>query len=88
MAYTDIIFGIGGLLVGVLAGLFVIKQKKFNEKEVLAKAEKLLVGAKEKNKEIVIQARADVEEKKNNLRRKKRNLLDSSTKWNKRWVLK
>ena len=64
MAYTDIIFGIGGLLVGVLAGLFVIKQKKFNEKEVLAKAEKLLVGAKEKNKEIVIQARADVEEKK------------------------
>ncbi len=51
-------------MVGVLAGLFVIKQKKFNEKEVLAKAEKLLVGAKEKNKEIVIQARADVEEKK------------------------
>ena len=36
MAYTDIIFGIGGLLVGVLMGAFVIKQKKFNEKEVLS----------------------------------------------------
>lgn len=64
MPYIDIIFGVGGAIIGILMGLFVIGQKKFNEKEILAKAEKLLVSAKEKNKEIIAQARIDSENKK------------------------
>ena len=53
----DIILGLTGLAAGSLVGLFVINQRKFNEKELQAKAEKRLNDAKTEGSVLVAKAR-------------------------------
>lgn len=64
MLYTDIIFTVGAGIIGILIGIFVLSQRKFNEKEMLAKTEKLISDAKNKSKITVENARTELEKKK------------------------
>jgi len=58
----DIILGLAGLAAGSLVGLFVIKQGKFNEKELHAKAEKRITDATAEGSILVSKAREHVAE--------------------------
>ncbi|MBI4995290.1 HD domain-containing protein [Candidatus Peregrinibacteria bacterium] len=64
MSYQDIIFGVGAIFIGFLIGLFILRQKKCDEKEMLAKADKLFADIGNKSKVLIENARADVMVKK------------------------
>lgn len=55
MQFTDILFAIGAVILGSLAGLFVIGQRKFDAAAMLEKAKKLVLDA-EKDSEACIKA--------------------------------
>lgn len=64
MPYIDIFASLGAALVGLLIGLFVIAQKRFNEHELLAKAEKAKASAEKEGKTLVAETRERVIHKK------------------------
>lgn len=56
MAYLDILVAAIAGILGLLIGLYVIKQRQFNEKQIRAKADRLLNDADRDSKEIAAEA--------------------------------
>lgn len=57
MPFSYILFAAISFIAGLLLGFFVIRQRKFSEKEMDAKAEHMLSDAKKKREELLMQAR-------------------------------
>lgn len=51
MAYLDILMIAGSILLGLIIGLYLIRQRKFDEKQIKAKADRLITGAELDSKE-------------------------------------
>lgn len=64
MSLIDAIITIAAGIAGLLMGLYVIVQKKNDEKEILAKAQKISAESEQENKLIITRARERVEQQK------------------------
>lgn len=64
MSQIDIFVALGGIVLGALLGFFVIRQKKFSERELLAQAEKTQASGEKEGKALVAEARERVVHKK------------------------
>ena len=60
MEYTNILVGALGVILGLVIGLYVISQRKFDEKTILAKAEKLINSANTEKDKITVKAKENV----------------------------
>lgn len=64
MAYLDILLTSGAIIIGCSIGLFVIRPRRFDEKEIRAKAERAENEAEKEGEELVVHAREKVHEEK------------------------
>lgn len=64
MNFTNILVAVGSLLIGAGVGIFIIGQRRFDEKSILARADKLLSDAKRDSSAIVNKSHESAIEKK------------------------